>query len=78
MNLTPPTKGTPSNPLPTNEQQSTHGEHAVAPAVAGRAPSKPSAASVRLTASPSCLLRLSLLIVLLHLVLDFMVDTGFC
>ncbi|XP_042969198.1 aspartic proteinase-like protein 1 [Carya illinoinensis] len=46
MPLASPT-GMPSNPLlclcplPTNEQQSTPGGHAVAPAVAGRAPSKP-------------------------------------
>lgn len=33
------------NPLPTNEQQQSPNGHAVAPAVAGRAPGKPSAAS---------------------------------
>ncbi|XP_027335277.1 aspartic proteinase-like protein 1 isoform X2 [Abrus precatorius] len=38
---------TSSNPLPTDEQQRTNG-HAVAPAVAGRAPHKPSAASSRM------------------------------
>ncbi|KAK8490211.1 hypothetical protein V6N12_011360 [Hibiscus sabdariffa] len=44
MSLSP--NGTPLNPLPTNEQQSTPGGRAVAPAVAGRAPpSKPSAAA---------------------------------
>ncbi|BBH05654.1 Eukaryotic aspartyl protease family protein [Prunus dulcis] len=55
MPLTP-SKGTPPNPLPTNEQQSTPG--GFAPAVAGRAPSKPSAASSRLVSSQFCSLRL--------------------
>ncbi|XP_020211768.1 aspartic proteinase-like protein 1 [Cajanus cajan] len=41
---------TSSNPLPTDEQQRTNG-HAVAPAVAGRAPRKPSAASSRMISS---------------------------
>ncbi|KAG4989884.1 hypothetical protein JHK85_032867 [Glycine max] len=41
---------TSSNPLPTDEQQRTNG-HAVAPAVAGRAPHKPSAASSRMISS---------------------------
>ena len=44
MPLTP-AKETPPNPLPADEQQSASGGHAVAPAVAGRAPSKPSAAT---------------------------------
>ncbi|KAK9271854.1 hypothetical protein L1049_002219 [Liquidambar formosana] len=57
MPLAPPPKGRPANPLPTNEQQSTPSAHAVAPAVAGRAPSKPSAASPRLTPSHFCLVR---------------------
>ncbi|KAF7839986.1 aspartic proteinase-like protein 1 isoform X2 [Senna tora] len=46
MPLTPPNK-TPSNPLPADEQQRTNG-HAVAPAVAGRAPHKSLAASSRM------------------------------
>ncbi|KAG4934808.1 hypothetical protein JHK85_049727 [Glycine max] len=41
---------TSSNPLPTDEQQRTNG-HAVAPAVAGRAPHKPSAAPSRMISS---------------------------
>ncbi|KAJ8769578.1 hypothetical protein K2173_005181 [Erythroxylum novogranatense] len=43
--------GTTVNPLPTNEQQRTPGGHAVPPAVAGRAPSKPSAAADLLVSS---------------------------
>ncbi|XP_059432166.1 aspartic proteinase-like protein 1 [Corylus avellana] len=58
MPLNSPPHGTPSNPLPTNEQQSTPGGHAVAPAVAGRAPSKPSAASSQLIRASFSLLRL--------------------
>ncbi|PON72572.1 LOW QUALITY PROTEIN: Aspartic peptidase [Trema orientale] len=77
MNLTPPPIGTPANPLPTNEQQSNPGQHAVAPAVAGRAPSKSSAASSWITESQFCLLRLSLLILQLHIVLDFLMGTCF-
>ena len=76
MDLTPRPKGAPANPLPTNEQQRAPGGHAVAPAVAGRAPSKPSAASPQLAASLFCLWRFSLLINLLHLLLDFVVHTG--
>lgn len=38
---------TPPKPLPTNEQQRTNGR-AVAPAIAGRAPHKPSTASSRM------------------------------
>ncbi|CAL2266640.1 unnamed protein product [Prunus armeniaca] len=69
MPLTP-SKGTPPNPLPTNEQQGTPG--GFAPAVAGRAPSKPSAASSRLVASQFCSLRLlPLLLVLFLIVLVF-------
>ncbi|KAL6959296.1 cathepsin D [Sarracenia purpurea var. burkii] len=41
--LTP--SSSPSNPLPTTEQQSAPNGHAVAPAVAGRTPPKPSAAA---------------------------------
>ncbi|KAE7998146.1 hypothetical protein FH972_002720 [Carpinus fangiana] len=58
MPLNSPPHDTPSNPLPTNEQQSTPGGHAVAPAVAGRAPSKPSAASSQLIRCSFSLLRL--------------------
>ncbi|XP_077212755.1 eukaryotic aspartyl protease family protein [Tasmannia lanceolata] len=42
--LTPPPHNISENPLPTNEQQSSPGGHAVPPAVAGRAPSNLSAA----------------------------------
>ncbi|KAJ9177647.1 hypothetical protein P3X46_012842 [Hevea brasiliensis] len=65
MPLTSPS-GAPANPLPTNEQQSTPGGHAVSPAVAGRAPSKPSAASARLLTSQFCLLKSLLVVVVLH------------
>ncbi|XP_050206552.1 aspartic proteinase-like protein 1 [Mercurialis annua] len=65
MPLTSP-NGAPINPLPTNEQQSAPGGHAVSPAVAGRAPSKPSAASVPLVPSWFCLLKMLLLLLLLH------------
>ncbi|KAF2284095.1 hypothetical protein GH714_018939 [Hevea brasiliensis] len=67
MPLTSPS-GAPANPLPTNEQQSTPGGHAVSPAVAGRAPSKPSAASARLLTSQFCLLKSLLVVVVLHTV----------
>ncbi|XP_030498834.2 aspartic proteinase-like protein 1 isoform X1 [Cannabis sativa] len=77
MNLTPPPKGTPANPLPTNEQQSNPGDIAVAPAVAGRAPSKPSAASSRITQWRFYLLRLSLLLLQFHIVLDCLVGSCF-
>lgn len=71
MPPTPPSvSGKPSNPLPTNEEQSTPRGHAVAPAIAGRAPSKPSAA-----ASPSSPFRLVNLLVILHiLVMAFRVE----
>ncbi|KAA8546851.1 hypothetical protein F0562_003280 [Nyssa sinensis] len=65
MPLTPPNGG-PPNPLPTTAQQSTHGGHAVAPAVAGRTPSKPSAASTEQILSQLCLVKLLLLLLLLH------------
>ncbi|PQQ03936.1 aspartic proteinase-like protein 1 [Prunus yedoensis var. nudiflora] len=65
MPLTP-SKGTPPNPMPTNEQQSTPG--GFAPAVAGRAPSKPSAASTRLVSSQFCSLRLLPLLLVLFLI----------
>ncbi|XWS33287.1 hypothetical protein CRYUN_Cryun22dG0068400 [Craigia yunnanensis] len=69
--------GTPSNPLPTNEQQSTPGGRAVAPALAGRAPSKPSVAPTCLVPLQFCYLKLLPLLVLLHiLVSSFPLDTG--
>lgn len=79
MSLSP--NGTPSNPLPTNEQQSTPGGRAVAPAVAGRAPpSKPSAASHTHLPSSSlkfCYINLLPLLVLWHLLVSsFPIDTG--
>ncbi|XAR73335.1 Nepenthesin [Bertholletia excelsa] len=61
MPLTPPNSRSP-NPLPTTEQQSAPGGHAVAPAVAGRTPSPSVAASQQL-------LRLHLLQFLLVLLL---------
>ncbi|KAL5751645.1 hypothetical protein ACOSQ2_022152 [Xanthoceras sorbifolium] len=63
--LTPP-NGTASNPLPTNEQQSTPGGHAVTPAVAGRALSKSSATSIQFILSGLCLLNFLPLLLLLH------------
>ncbi|KAM5577365.1 aspartic proteinase-like protein 1 [Rosa sericea] len=66
MPLTPPPKGTPPIPLPTTEQQSTPG--GFAPAVAGRAPPKASAASSR---SRFCLLRWLALLVLFCIVFIF-------
>ncbi|XP_021275403.1 aspartic proteinase-like protein 1 [Herrania umbratica] len=69
MSLSP--NGTPSNPLPTNEQQNTPGGRAVAPALAGRAPSKPSVAPTRLLSSQFCYLKLLPLLVLLHILVSF-------
>ncbi|KAM1068276.1 aspartic proteinase-like protein 1 isoform X1 [Malus sylvestris] len=66
MPLAPP-KGAPPNPLPTNEQQSTPG--GFAPAVAGRAPSKPSAASSQLISSQIPSLRLLSLLLRLFLII---------
>nr|GLL48053.1 aspartic proteinase-like protein 1 isoform X1 [Ipomoea trifida] len=43
--VTPTPSGLSASPLPTNEQQRTPNGHAVAPALAGRAPPRPSAAS---------------------------------
>nr|KJB49159.1 hypothetical protein B456_008G103400 [Gossypium raimondii]KJB49160.1 hypothetical protein B456_008G103400 [Gossypium raimondii] len=79
MSLSP--NGTPSNPLPTNEQQSTPGGRAVAPAVAGRAPpSKPSAAAHTHLPSSSlqfCYINLLPMLVLWHLLVSsFPIDTG--
>ncbi|KAJ4715659.1 Aspartic proteinase-like protein 1 [Melia azedarach] len=64
--LTPP-GGTPSSPLPTNEEQNAPEGHAVGPATAGRAPFKPSTASTRHVSSWFCLVKLLLLLLLLHL-----------
>ncbi|KAH7520649.1 hypothetical protein FEM48_Zijuj08G0167600 [Ziziphus jujuba var. spinosa] len=69
MPLTPP-QGAPPNQLPTNEQQSTPGSHAVAPAVAVKAPSKPSAASAWFISPWVGWLRLPQLIFLCHLFLS--------
>ncbi|KAJ6996626.1 aspartic proteinase-like protein 1 isoform X2 [Populus alba x Populus x berolinensis] len=66
--LTP--SGTPRNPLPTNEQQSTPGGHAVSPAVAVNAPSKPSAASSQLISTRFCFLKWVLPLYLLHRVVS--------
>lgn len=69
--------GTPSNPLPTNEQQSTPGGHAVAPAVAGRASSNSSAASSQIIVFRFCLLRLlPELLLLFNIISVFKVDAG--
>ncbi|KAL4645443.1 hypothetical protein ACB092_02G235600 [Castanea dentata] len=77
MSVTSPPDGTPSNPLPTNEQQRTPGGHAVSPAVAGRAPAKPSAASTQLISSRFCLLRLlPELLLLLNIISAFKANTG--
>ncbi|XP_057491009.1 aspartic proteinase-like protein 1 isoform X1 [Actinidia eriantha] len=66
--LSPP-KGSPQNPLPTTEQQSAPSGNAVAPAVAGRTPSKPSSASTQQLPSPSelCLVMLLLFYFCIHL-----------
>ncbi|OMO55998.1 Peptidase A1 [Corchorus capsularis] len=75
MSLSP--NGTPSNPLPTNEQQSTPGGRAVAPALAGRAPSRPSVAPTRLVSSQFCYLKLLPMLILLHvLISSFPLDTA--
>lgn len=65
MPLSP--NGRPSNPLPTNEQQSSTQGHAVAPAVAGRAPTSASAAVPTVIMPRIFVLRLLLPILLLHL-----------
>lgn len=62
--LTSPPNGRPANPLPTNEQQSAPSGHAVAPAVAGKTPSKPSAASPELVPPRFCLVRFLLLLLI--------------
>ncbi|KAK3411643.1 hypothetical protein EUGRSUZ_I00379 [Eucalyptus grandis] len=71
MPLTP--NGRSPNPLPTTEQQSAPGGgHAVAPAVAGRAVSKPSAASEKLISSRLSLISLMPLLLLLHFLATFL------
>ncbi|XVE86728.1 hypothetical protein DITRI_Ditri18aG0056900 [Diplodiscus trichospermus] len=75
MSLSP--NETPSNPLPSNEQQSTPGARAVAPALAGRAPSRPSVAPTHLVSSKFCYLELLPLLVVLHVLFSsFPLDTG--
>ncbi|KAB1199749.1 Aspartic proteinase-like protein 1 [Morella rubra] len=77
MPLNSPPNGTPSNSLPTNERQNATGGHAVAPAVAGRAPSKPSAASTPLILSRFSLLRmLPALLLVFNFLLDLRADSG--
>eukprot|EP00268_Persea_americana_P049301 TRINITY_DN5275_c0_g1_i5.p2 TRINITY_DN5275_c0_g1~~TRINITY_DN5275_c0_g1_i5.p2 ORF type:complete len:177 (-),score=39.94 TRINITY_DN5275_c0_g1_i5:162-692(-) len=44
--LTPPHHNALENQLPTNERQNSHGSNAVSPAVAGRTPPDPAAASM--------------------------------
>lgn len=65
-----PGPGTPSNPLPANQEQSSPGGHAVGPAVAGRAPSKPSTASTQLISSRSSSLKLLPFLLLLCLLVS--------
>ncbi|KAA8522519.1 hypothetical protein F0562_013120 [Nyssa sinensis] len=65
VHLTPPPDDISPNPLPTNEQQSTPSPHAIAPAVAVRAPSKHSASMPLLI--PSQLSMVSLLLPLMTL-----------
>ncbi|XP_028094136.1 aspartic proteinase-like protein 1 isoform X1 [Camellia sinensis] len=62
MPLTPNTSA--PNPLPTTEQQSAPSGHAVAPAVAGRTPPKPSAASTQHLLSDIGLVNIFLLLLL--------------
>uniref|UniRef100_A0A5B6YJX0 Putative aspartic proteinase-like protein 1 isoform X1 n=1 Tax=Davidia involucrata TaxID=16924 RepID=A0A5B6YJX0_DAVIN len=65
LHLTPPPNDISRNPLPTNEQQRTPSTHAIAPAVAGRTPSKNSAALPLLI--PSQFSMVSLLLLLMSL-----------
>ncbi|XVE55441.1 hypothetical protein DITRI_Ditri03aG0158900 [Diplodiscus trichospermus] len=65
VHLTPPPNGESPIPLPTNEQQSTNNAQAVTPAVAGRASTKPSAASPLQIPTLLCLLSSLLLLLLL-------------
>ncbi|CAK9174257.1 unnamed protein product [Ilex paraguariensis] len=66
VHLTPPPSDKSPNPLPTNEQQSTPRPHAVAPAVAGRTTSEPSAASSLQIPSGHCTVSLLLLLFSVH------------
>ncbi|KAF5737970.1 aspartic proteinase-like protein 1 isoform X1 [Tripterygium wilfordii] len=66
MSLPPPPEVTPLNPLPTNEQQRAPNGHAVSPAVAGRAPSKPSSASTQSISSQFLILKSLFLLFPLH------------
>ncbi|XP_057490332.1 aspartic proteinase-like protein 1 [Actinidia eriantha] len=65
VHLAPPPNDILPNPLPTNEQQNKPSTHAIAPAVAERTSSKPSASNV-LTHSWLCLVCLLPLLVSLH------------
>ncbi|GFY85797.1 eukaryotic aspartyl protease family protein [Actinidia rufa] len=65
VHLAPPPNDILPNPLPTNEQQNNPSTHAIAPAVAERTSSKPSASNV-LTRSWLCLVCLLPLLVSLH------------
>ncbi|XP_009606652.1 aspartic proteinase-like protein 1 isoform X2 [Nicotiana tomentosiformis] len=64
---TPPPSGLASNPLPTNEQQRNPGGHAVAPAIAGKATLKPSAASLHAVSCRHCAMSYLLLSLVLWL-----------
>ncbi|XVF36775.1 hypothetical protein REPUB_Repub19eG0087500 [Reevesia pubescens] len=62
VHITPPRNGESPIPLPTNQQQSTNNTRAVAPAVAGRASTKSSAASPLQIPTLLCLLSSLLLL----------------
>ncbi|KAI3465056.1 hypothetical protein Pfo_021719 [Paulownia fortunei] len=62
VHLSPPPSDASPNPLPTNEQQQNPHGRAVPPAVAGRAPPKPSAASPLLASYQYCIISLPLLL----------------
>ncbi|KAI3441118.1 Peptidase A1 domain-containing protein [Psidium guajava] len=68
--LTP--NGRSPTPLPTTAQQTAPGGHAVSPAVAGRALSKPSAASEDLISSHLRIISLMPLLLLLHFLATFL------
>ncbi|GLT68866.1 hypothetical protein SLA2020_410610 [Shorea laevis] len=77
MSLTSPNGAPTTNPLPTNEQRSNPDRNATSPALAGRAPSKPSVASTQLITSQFWLLKLLPLLFLLHVLVSiFTIDTG--
>ena len=69
MHLTPPPNDRSPNTLPTNQQQITPSRHAVAPAVAGRTPSKSAAVSPLVLTDRLCLPNL-LLVLMCLFVLD--------